>query len=96
MRYPYDALQHGMSQPGGLGGLSETLAAGLGLMKQPIIMEIRPICILLRERSWGLGWGLSRNWGGQYAYPNRLIDPFNRLSCAILSSIVFRCAKLNC
>ena len=28
--YPYDAVQHRMSQPGGLGGLSETLAASLG------------------------------------------------------------------
>ena len=63
-RYPYDALQHRMSQPGGLGGLSETLAAGLGLLKQPISAEMRPICVLLRERSGGGGWVLSRNLGG--------------------------------
>jgi hypothetical protein len=63
-RYPYDALQHRMSQPGQLGGLSETLAATLGSMKQTITPEIRPICVLLRERSGGMGWVLSRNLGG--------------------------------
>ena len=95
-RYPYDALQHRMSQPGGLGGLSETLAASLGLLKQPIIPEMRPICVLLRERSWGRGLGFVSKFGWGYYYPNGLIDPFNRLSSATLSSIVFGRAKLNC
>ena len=63
-RYPYDALQHRMSQPGGLGDLSEALAATPGLIKQTMSLENRPICVLLRERGLGLGWVLSRNLGG--------------------------------
>lgn len=95
-RYPYDAAQHRMSQPGGLGGLSETLATGLGLMEQTIIPEMRPICVLLRERSEGTGLGFVSKFGWGCSHPDGLIDPFNRLSSAILSSIVFRGAKLNC
>ena len=63
-RYPYDALQHRMSQPGGLGGLSETLAASLGLLKQPITPETGRFAFYCESEAGGGGWVLSRNLGG--------------------------------
>ena len=85
-----------MSQPFGLGVFIEISGQFWILVGIDICLGNGPICVLLRERSWGRGLGFVSKFGWGYYHPNGLIDLFNRLSSATLSSIVFGRAKLNC
>jgi hypothetical protein len=79
-----------------VGGIWRDFWSVLDFGRDSYLLTKRPNLRFIARAKRGIGLGFVAKFGWVCYHPNGLIDPFNRLSSAILPGIVFGGAKLNC